>query len=299
MMSYFYPWLIASRPKTLVAAVTPVFVGAALAYQDQQFHFSLIQILCCVFALLSTVCIQIGTNLFNDVIDFKKGADTSERLGPVRVTQSGLLSHKQVLFAGCFVFFLAVLFAIPLVAFGGVPILLLGLLSLLFGYLYTGGPYPLAYHGLGELFVLLFFGFGAVCGTFYLLTSHISLHAFVAGLQIGCLATVLIAINNLRDFRTDQKANKWTLAARWGEKFAQFEIFSLFWLSYLLQGHWLCAQYWVAGLLPFLVLPLVVVICRRIWIEKSAPVLNKSLALSGLVQLLFGMMLALGFVMHG
>jgi 1,4-dihydroxy-2-naphthoate polyprenyltransferase len=157
-------WLLAFRPKTLTAAIVPVLVATALAFADQQ----TVKYWVTAFALLSATFIQIGTNFINDAIDFKKGADTHERVGPKRVTQSGLLSEKKVLLGGFICFALATLFGVPLVIEGGVPILIIGLISLAMGYCYTGGPYPLAYRGLGDLFVLIFFGLVAVCGTYYL-----------------------------------------------------------------------------------------------------------------------------------
>src|SRR6185437_119355 len=193
-----------TRPKTLTAAVIPILVGTALVHTAQgPFRGSL-----SLFALLSTLFSQIGTNYFNDVLDFKKGADTAERLGPTRLSQSGALSPRAVAAAGIVSFLIACLFALPLVWSGGTVILVIGLFSLLCGYLYTGGPYPLAYVGLGEAFVVIFFGWVAVAGLFFLHTHGFDSRAIVAGTQLGLLASVLIAINNLRDRVNDEKAGK-------------------------------------------------------------------------------------------
>ncbi len=193
-------WLFAFRFKTLTAAVVPIVVGTtltmSLGYPTQTW------ITLC--ALLASLCIQIGTNLINDAMDFKKGADTHERIGPARITQSGKANFKSVMLLGVCFFLLALAFGIPLATKGGPPIVAIGLLSLLCGYAYTGGPYPLAYHGLGDLFVILFFGVIAVSGMTFLHTNEWHLEALVAGLQIGSLATILIAINNFRDSSGDR-----------------------------------------------------------------------------------------------
>ncbi|HEV2719789.1 MAG TPA: 1,4-dihydroxy-2-naphthoate octaprenyltransferase, partial [Thermoanaerobaculia bacterium] len=173
-------WLLAARPKTLAAAVVPVLVGVSLARFAHWPSF--------VFALLGAIFIQIGTNYVNDALDYRKGADTHERLGPLRVTQAGLLSAEAVLRGAIVCFALAAICGVPLIARGGWPIVVIGVTSIAAAYAYTGGPYPLAYHGLGELFVMVFFGIVAVCGTYYLQVLRFDRDAVLAGVACGALA---------------------------------------------------------------------------------------------------------------
>jgi 1,4-dihydroxy-2-naphthoate octaprenyltransferase len=281
---------MAVRPKTLTAAVAPVIVATALVKAE---HFPVIWwISFC--ALLSAVFIQIGTNFVNDAIDFKKGADTETRTGPRRVTQSGLLTHRQVMGAAFFCFFVAFLLGIPLVAQGGWPIVAIGLVSIALGYGYTGGPFPLAYKGLGDLFVILFFGLVAIAGVFYLQTGELRWSCMVAGLQIGFLTTVLIAINNLRDAPEDEKVGKKTLAVRFGLNFARVEIAFLAVTPVFLGVFWYRTGVFDAAILPMMCVPIV----RRILagVFKTAPgaAYNTFLGMAALLQMLFGATLAAG-----
>lgn len=204
--------LLAARPKTLPAAIVPVWVGCALAWKlTSQFDWLL-----AVATLASAICIQIATNLFNDAIDDAKGADTEERLGPTRVTASGLLSRKTVYLLATIFLVLAMLSAVPLIVTRGWIILVVGIPSLLLAYGYTGGPFPLAYLGLGEAFVILFFGIIAVTGSVFVQTGQFFPAAFWLGITVGCLSAVLITINNLRDIAEDTQSGKRTLAVRWG-----------------------------------------------------------------------------------
>ena len=294
-----HSWFLASRPKTLAAAFVPILVSTALSFSHVKSlgHGTVILYLS-VLALLSSIFIQIGTNLINDAIDFKKGADTETRIGPKRVTQNGLLSAKQVLAGGFFSFFLAACLGLPLILHSGTPILVLGVVSLLCGFLYTGGPFPLAYIGLGELFVVLFFGLGAICGVHFIQTGYINTDCIVASIQIGFLATVLIAINNFRDHKNDKLVHKMTLAARFGDSFARAEIVTLFALAYLLNAYWFVNGYFLAGLLPFLSLPLCIKVLKGILQNQPSPLFNKFLGMSAGVQMLFGIGLSLGFFFH-
>lgn len=286
-------WLIALRVKTLTAAIIPIFVGTATVIaQGHKVYWSL-----SVFALLSALCIQIGTNLINDAIDFEKGADTKDRWGPKRVTQSGLLSSKVVLMAAFLSLCLALVFAIPLVLHGREVIVIIGLCSLFFAYAYTGGPFPLAYKGLGDLFVILFFGVIAVCGVYYLHTLQFSWSAFVAGLQIGALSTVLIAINNLRDMEQDRRVHKKTLAVRFGLQFSRFEILSLHLFSFALLSFWFLNNQWWAMLLPLTTLPLCYSIILGIYRNQPGPIYNQFLSRAALLHTLFGLQLTLGLVL--
>jgi 1,4-dihydroxy-2-naphthoate octaprenyltransferase len=282
---------MAARPKTLTAAIVPLFVSSALV---RALGFSLdVGVIVCAGA--ASVMIQIATNLLNDAIDFKKGADTHERLGPVRVTQSGLMSPRAVMIAGLLCLFAALLFGIPLLLKGGIPILLIGLVSLFLAYSYTGGPFPLAYLGLGDLFVILFFGIIAVSGLVYLHTGQWLFEALVAGLQVGFLATVLIAVNNARDIAGDVKANKKTLAVRFGIRFVRWEITLLFIFAQALNLYWIVQFQWWTVALTLLASPLMLKTVKIIWRENPSPVYNSALVVAAKCQLIFGIILALAF----
>jgi len=285
-------WLLALRPKTLTAAIVPVAVASALVVAER-FDFKPALSIC---ALLSAIFIQIGTNFINDAIDFKKGADDEKRIGPTRVTQSGMLSHKAVMTGGFMCFLIAALLGIPLVIAGGWPIVIIGLLSLLCGYIYTGGPFPLAYVGLGDLFVIVFFGIVAVAGTFYLHATTLTAGALVAGVQIGMLSTVLIAVNNLRDAPLDKLVGKKTLAVRFGIKFARFEICALAFTPFLLGMYWVFEGHLMATILPIFSFPLARNLVTKIFTTEPSPLYNKFLAQSAAVHLLFGVLLAIGLL---
>jgi 1,4-dihydroxy-2-naphthoate octaprenyltransferase len=217
-------FLLAARPKTLPAAVCPVVAGSALAWRmEHTFSWML-----AIATLLSTLAIQVATNYFNDAVDAAKGADTTARLGPVRATAAGLVSRKTMMLAGAVAALVAAGFAVPLILERGWPIVLIGVVSLFFSYGYTGGPWPLAYRGLGEIFVMLFFGFVAVMGTVYVQTGRWDESCFwpglLAGFQVGALSTALIAINNLRDIEEDARSGKRTLAVRAGKMAARIMI---------------------------------------------------------------------------
>lgn len=212
-MTQTQSWILATRPKTLFAGLSPVIMGLALAYVHQaklNLSVALLTILCCLL-------MQVGTNLVNDYFDFKKGTDTGERIGPVRVTQAGLLSATQVKRAYQSVLALAFLLGIPLMITGGPVIITIGLASLLGAYCYTGGPFPLSYYGLGEVMALIFFGPVAVAGTFYLQTHEMHPAAIIYGLLPGFLSWSILAVNNLRDRAGDRLNNKRTLAVRSSE----------------------------------------------------------------------------------
>lgn len=284
-------WLLAFRPKTLTAAVVPIVVGTTLVFAmgyPVQHWISLC-------ALLSSLFIQIGTNLINDAMDFKKGADTEKRIGPSRITQQGHAQFKSVFALGIIFFVLALILGIPLVIHGGWPIVAIGILSLICGYAYTGGPFPLAYRGLGDLFVILFFGLLAVSGLTYLQTGEWHIEAMMAGLQVGSLATVLIAINNFRDVEGDKKANKKTLAVRFGPKFVRCEVAGLIGLSFLVNIYWWIEGFKIPALLSLLALPMGIIVIKNILTEEPSPKYNKFLAQSALLHLLFGCLLSIGF----
>lgn len=283
------PWLLAARPKTLSAAVVPVLIGSALAAHEP----TAISWWVFVCALFGAVLIQIATNFINDALDFKRGADTGERLGPLRVTAAGLLSAESVMRGAWVCLILAALFGIPLLYRGGWPMLIVGLASIVAAYAYTGGPYPLAYHGLGELFVIAFFGFVAVGGTFYAHSLQLTRSVLLAGFAAGSLAAVLIVINNLRDADGDRRSNKRTLAARFGETFARGEVvfFSLAPFAVLAVMAWMRTQ---AGLLlAFGALPLAIVVIVHAFRNRGAE-LNRALAMAGALQWAFGFLFVTG-----
>lgn len=287
-------WALATRPKTLPAAIVPVMVATSLVY----FEGHLNNLWLSLFALMGAVFIQIATNFFNDAIDFKKGADTSERIGPKRLTQSGDLSYKQIMFAAIACCFVALGFGIPLVLNSGWPLVVIGLVSLFMAYSYTGGPFPLAYLGLGDLFVILFFGLIAVGGVYFIHTGEISTTAIVAGLQIGFLSTVLIAINNLRDVEQDKKVNKNTLAVKFGKSFVRFEILFLYLLAICLGAFWYMQGAIWAAFAPALALPIIIALVFKVFNTPPSAVYNSFLARSALVLISFSLLLSLGFVLQ-
>jgi 1,4-dihydroxy-2-naphthoate octaprenyltransferase len=283
------PWLLAARPKTLSAAVAPVLVGTGLALRDRH-DIEWIYVACALFGALF---IQIATNLINDALDFKKGADTGERLGPLRVTQAGLLNAETVLRAAYICMFIAALFGIPLIVHAGWPIVVVGVASILMAYAYTGGPWPLAYHGLGELFVMIFFGFVAVGGTYFVLTLQYTAEAAACGFAVGSLAVVILAINNLRDIAGDRASDKKTIATRIGDRGARAEIF----LFELCAYAGVTFSAWMSGdwslLLVFLSLPLAIVLFVRVR-RSSGRELNRCLAMAGALQWAFSLLFLIG-----
>lgn len=287
-----WPWLLAFRPKTLVAAVVPVSVATAVVVHHGHGVHQLV-VFC---ALIGAMSIQVATNLFNDAIDFHKGADNGERLGPRRVTQSGLLSSRSVFVGGLFFLGIAMLCGIPLVMAGGWPLVVIGLVSMAMAYAYTGGPWPLAYLGLGDLFVVLFFGLIAVVTTYFLQTGETSPDAWVAGLQVGFLATVLIAINNLRDTDGDRKVDKKTLAVRFGKNFVRWEILLLMFLSFGLGAYWYLSSRVLVAFLPLLTLPLAISIARGVFRNEPSPLYNQFLAKAAGLQVAFCALLILALV---
>ncbi|MES3039417.1 MAG: 1,4-dihydroxy-2-naphthoate octaprenyltransferase [Bdellovibrionota bacterium] len=283
--------LLAFRPKTLTAALVPCLVGSAYAYRA----LASFELWVLIFAALAAFCIQIGTNLFNDAMDFKKGTDTHERIGPQRITQAGIMPYKWVLILAGLFFLAALVLGIPLVAKGGLPILIVGLVSIAMGYAYTGGPFPLAYLGLGDLFVILFFGIVAVVGMVFLHTGAFSGEAALLGLQVGLHAAVLIVINNMRDIEGDRKNHKKTLAVRMGIQKSRWEVYALLTIPFLINFYWLTQGYRSVFALGLLALPLAIRLMFDIKSTLPSPVYNRYLARAAGVHLMFGLGLALGF----
>lgn len=284
-------WILATRPKTLTAAIIPIIVPVSLA-KNLTGSVDWFIALC---SLVTALLIQVGTNVINDALDFKKGADTAARLGPVRVTQSGLLSMQTVYTGGLLIFALAMLTGVPLVIKGGMPIAYILAASVASGYLYTGGPFPLAYKGLGELFVILFYGIIAPGAVYYLQTGTIDPIVFLAGAQVGLLATMMIAINNLRDRCEDSTTGKCTLAVRLGCTFARLEITACAIIPFLFNIIWWYMGYTLAALLSSVAIPLALDTLRRIWKNQPGIIYNHYLAQAGLLQISFGCLLSLSF----
>ena len=206
-------WWSTARPNTLAVSIAPVLLGISLAFHNNQLN----NIFVAFLTLVAAIMIQIGTNFINDYYDFIKGADDQNRLGPIRSAQSGLLSLSEIKYGGFISFLIALIIGAYLVIEGGMPILIIGSLSLLSGYCYTGGPYPLGYNGLGDIFVFLFFGLLAVPGTYYLQTNILfDFNSILIGSSIGCIAVAILCVNNIRDVNTDKKVGKKTLAVRFG-----------------------------------------------------------------------------------
>jgi 1,4-dihydroxy-2-naphthoate octaprenyltransferase len=211
-------WIDAARPKTLWASVAPVVIGSAMAFESGGLH-----IMSALSALLGAVLIQIGTNFANDYFDCYTGADSTDRLGPTRVVQAGLVQPTTMKAAFIAVFAVAVVPGAYLIWRAGLPLFVIGVLSILCGILYTAGPYPLGYVGLGELFVIIFFGPVAVGGTYYVQTLQISVPVIISGLAPGLFSVAILTVNNLRDVKSDHRAGKKTLAVRFGITFSKVE----------------------------------------------------------------------------
>lgn len=270
----------------------PVFVGSALAFQAGSFQW-IPSLLCLLFALL----IQIGTNFANDYFDYIKGADTEERQGPKRVTASGLVSLKTMKLMTAGVFLLAFGVGLGLIFYGGWGLFIVVILSVLFGYGYTAGPFPLAYLGLGEIFVMIFFGWIAVGCTYWVQAKDINLLVILAGTAVGALSTNLLVVNNHRDVETDIKANKRTLAVRFGRGFSAFEyrawfvvaLICLVWMALTLHSFWM--------LLPLVVLPLIVKLSRMIGLPQTGPVYVSMLGKTAAVLIVSCVLMSIGLLL--
>ncbi len=293
-MSPLHIWLMAARPRTLPAAVAPVLVGTALAATEGTF-----KPLTFAAAMLGALFIQVGTNLSNDYSDARRGADTEDRLGPVRVTAGGLVPPRQVLVATYVAFGMAVLAGAYLIATAGWELLLVGAASILAGVLYTGGPRPYGYEGLGEVFVFLFFGVVAVTGSYFAQVERVTWEAFVLAVPVGLLASAILVVNNVRDLETDRRAGKRTLAVRLGRPRAR----GLY--AGMVYGAFVCAPLpWPLGsdelsawlALPLLALPLAVPIVRTVRSRTDGPSLNGALARTGMLQLVFCALLSTGIL---
>jgi 1,4-dihydroxy-2-naphthoate octaprenyltransferase len=286
-------WAMAARPRTLPAAVAPVLVGTALAGSEGTFRP-----LAFIAALVGSVFIQIGTNLSNDYSDARRGADTEDRLGPVRVTARGLVAPRQVLLATWLAFAVAVAAGSYLIALTGWELLAVGVASILAGVLYTGGPRPYGYEGLGELFVFLFFGVVAVVGSYYVQTEELRALAFELAVPIGLLAASILMVNNVRDIDTDARAGKRTLAVRLGRERARRLYTGTLLLAYVatvaivVSGE---GSAWL--LLACASLALVPPLTRAVATRVDGPALNRALAGSGRLLAVYSLLLSAGLLL--
>jgi 1,4-dihydroxy-2-naphthoate octaprenyltransferase len=297
-------WLIAARPQTLPAALAPVAVGTGLAYHD-----GYLAVLPALVALLGATLIQIGTNFANDYYDAVQGADTEAREGFTRVTAGGLIPPGQVKAGMYLTFALAICSGTYLVYVGGVPILVIGLLSVLSGIAYTGGPYPLGYHGLGDVFVFVFFGLVAVTGTYYVQAvtylaeplsttippGTVPLSAVVASLPVAAISTNVLVVNNVRDKEEDATTGKRTLAVRFGYGFARAEYVGLLVLAYAVPVYfWLRPGFGATVLLPLVTMPIAGRVALTVLTETRGEKLNPALEDTGKLLAAYALLFALG-----
>jgi 1,4-dihydroxy-2-naphthoate octaprenyltransferase len=286
-------WLMAARLRTLPVGLAPVLVGTALAGFEDVFHP-----LRFVAAVLGALFIQVGANLSNDYSDARRGADTEDRLGPVRVTAGGLVPPRQVLIATYVTFALAAVCGAYLIAVAGWELLLVGVASIIAGVLYTGGPRPYGYDGLGELFVFLFFGIVAVAGSYFVQTETLEWEAFALAVPVGLLASAVLVVNNYRDMDTDRRAGKKTLAVRLGRTRTRVLYAVMIYGSYLLTPvTWIFGALSPWVLLPLLTLPIAAQAVRIVRNRTDGPTLNEALARTGMLELIFCVLLSAGVLL--
>jgi 1,4-dihydroxy-2-naphthoate octaprenyltransferase len=286
-------WLMAARPKTLPAAAAPVLIGTAMAWAGGVSHFP--SALCALFGAL---LIQIGTNFANDYFDNAKGTDTPDRIGPTRVTQAGLASPGAVLAASAIAFALACVPGLYIVARGGIPFIVVGLVSIACGVLYTAGPYPLGYLGLADFFVLVFFGPVAVAGAYYVQALSLDASVVLAGFGPGAISVAILTVNNLRDVEQDRVAGKRTLPVRFGRMFARAEYVASFVVACIVVP--ICTA-WLNGRWALLVcattLPIAAPTIRTVLTSEDGPALNTALAETGKSLLIYSALFAAGWIL--
>lgn len=283
-------WIHAARPKTLWTSVAPVLVGTALAYRDGAFHA-----LAAIAALLGALALQIAANFANDLYDYERGADTEERIGPLRVTQAGLVSPRSMRVALTGVIAFAFLVGVYLVVRGGWPVVAIGVASTLATIFYTGGPRPYGYLGLGEVFVFIFFGVVAVTGTYYVQALTVTVTAFILSFSMGVLSVAILVVNNLRDIETDRQTEKKTLAVRLGPTGARMELTGMFVCAALIPivliALKLCglgvlaASFAMVGAIPLM---------KTVHRTNEGPVMNQVLAKTARLQLVYAVILSAG-----
>jgi 1,4-dihydroxy-2-naphthoate polyprenyltransferase len=286
-------WLVAARPRTLPAAVAPVLVGTSLAISQDEFRP-----LAFAAALVGSIFIQVGTNLSNDYSDARRGADTEDRLGPVRVTAGGLMPPRRVLVGTYVAFGIAVAAGIYLAAVAGWELLAVGVVSIAAGVLYTGGPRPYGYAGLGELFVFLFFGVVAVTGSYYVQTEELVWEAFTLSVPVGLLAAAILVVNNVRDIDTDRRAGKRTLAVKLGRPRARVLFAAMLVIAFAAPVVIAAAgglSWWL--LLTAVSWPLAVPLVRTVQTSLDGPALNRALAGAGVLVAAFSLLLSAGVLL--
>ncbi len=286
------PWFLAARPKTLSAGVVPVLVGSALAFKMQSFHWPILGA-----CLVGSLALQIASNFINDASDFLRGADTEMRVGPLRMAQAGLLSPKALYLGAGLFFLIASLCGVYLVLQAGLPILAIGVLSIICATAYTAGPFPLAYYGLGDLFVMIFFGLAAVCGTYFSHTLKIDAPAFMAAVIVGLHAMGILVVNNTRDIEQDRQVSKMTVCVRLGLMNSKLYYLFLLALSYLLLINLALdlTSWWLA--LPLLTIPLAVLNCKKILKAQKGEQYNQLLASTAKLQIIFGFLFSLSLAL--
>lgn len=291
-ISKFQSWILASRPRTLPAAVVPVMVGSALAIYQGKF-FPIYSIV----ALVCSLLIQIGTNFSNDLYDHLKGSDTKDRKGPLRVLASGLITVNEMKLGIFIIFSLSFLLGLYLVYSVGLVILWIGILSILAGLAYTAGPFPLAYNGLGDLFVFLFFGIVGTVGTYYLHTQQFNIIALIISIPVGALITNILIVNNYRDIEEDRIAGKKTLAVILGREFSRYEfiffILISFFVPFILHFEYDFAL-WI--FLPYLTLPLAITLVKMLFAYTGTQ-LNKTLELTAKFSAMYGFLFSAGMIL--
>jgi 1,4-dihydroxy-2-naphthoate octaprenyltransferase len=281
-------WIAAARLRTLPAAVVPVVVGTACAEASGGVALGP-----ALAALGGALAIQIGTNLANDVFDAERGADGPDRVGPLRAVSAGLITAAAMKRAMAMAFAVATLLGVYLVGAAGWPVVAIGVASILSGIAYTGGPWPLGYHGLGDVFVMVFFGFVAVCGTAFVQLGHVPPLAIAAALPVGALATAILVVNNIRDRDTDERAGKRTLAVRFGRRGALIEYTALVAIAYVVPLG-VAATGRLTAVLPVLSVPVAVARIRAVIAASDGPSFNRCLAATAQLLLLHGGLFAAG-----
>jgi 1,4-dihydroxy-2-naphthoate octaprenyltransferase len=284
-------WLVAIRPKTLTASISPVIVGLAYAYSLQELN-----IFVALVTLLSALLIQIGSNFANDVYDFLKGTDNEDRLGPKRATQSGLITPNEMKKAMLLVFTSALLLGCYLAWIGGWVIVAIGTLSIISAIAYTGGPYPLGYHGWGDVFVFMFFGIVAVPGTFFLQTGEVDTNVFLLGAGIGALSTAILVVNNVRDADTDVKTGKKTLAVRFGKSFSKYQYAVLMLIAFGIPVYLAETCNIFPLYLPIFLIPVAGKLILQVFFEEGI-VLNEVLVKTARLLFLYSIVLSMGFIL--
>jgi len=286
-------WLQAGRPKTLGAAVAPVIIGSAMAYADKSFHAP-----SSLLALVGAVLIQVGTNYANDYFDYKHGADARGRLGPLRATQAGIVAPKAMKRAFLMAFAGAAAAGIYLIARGGFPILIIGILSIICGILYTGGNYPLAYYGLGDIFVLVFFGPVAVGGTYYVQSLTINWLVIAMGLIPGLISVAILTVNNLRDIETDKNAGKRTVAVRFGRRYTRFQYLFFVMLACFVP----LFMFIYTGVRPFSLISCCSILfavkpIKTVFQDSAGAELNQTLAETSLLNIVMSILFSIGWIL--